>query len=111
MRTVSYNQQLLTTALLTKNKSKYKHMTTVREKWTDYERVQIIRHHRTFGMANLHLLVKSISRHSHKSTELELSRFNKWIKTGVMDFGKKAKPGGRAGVVETYTRIIQTLGI
>lgn len=86
-------------------------MTKTRTKWTDYERVQVIRHYRTFGKANLHILVASISRHSHKSTELELSRFDTWFRTGVMDFGKKAKPGGRAGVIDSYTRIIQTLGI
>ena len=86
-------------------------MIKTRTKWTDYERVQIIRHHRTFGKANLHILVSKISTHSHDSVMCELMRFNDWIKTGVMEFGKKKKPGGRAGVIETYTRIIKDLGI
>ena len=86
-------------------------MTKTRTKWTDYERVQIIRHHRTFGKANIHLLAASISRHSYDSVACELMRFDDWIKTGIMEFGKKKKAGGRSGVIETYTRIIQTLGI
>jgi hypothetical protein len=86
-------------------------MTKTRTKWTDYERVLVIRHHRTFGRANLHLLVDNISKHSQDSVMCELMRFDDWIKTGIMEFGKKKKPGGRKGVIETYTRIIQTLGI
>ena len=85
-------------------------MTNTRTKWTDYERVQVIRHHRTFGRANLDILVASISNHSYDSVKLELDRFDIWLRTGIMEFGKNKKPG-RKGVVESYTRIIQTLGI
>ncbi len=80
-------------------------------KWSDYERVQIIRHHRMFGKANMRLLTDNIKSHSPDAVMCELMRFDDWIKTGIMQFGRVKKPGGRKGTIKVYTRIILTLGV
>lgn len=87
-------------------------MTKKYQKWSDYERTQLISHYRKFGKANKEILASKMPHRSLDSVSCEVDKFDEWQRTGVMEYGSKWKHrNNRAGTRATYTRIIQELGI
>lgn len=79
-------------------------------KWSDYERMLIISHNRKFGIANVEILCQKMPNRSFSSINCELKKFDCWLKTGIMEFKSSEKHRQeRAGVRETYTRLISEL--
>lgn len=80
--------------------------------WSDYERALLITHYRKFCKANLEKLLEKMPYRTLEGIYCEINRFHIWQKTGIMSFAPVSKhKDERAGTRETYTRIIEELGI
>ena len=80
--------------------------------WSDYERALVVQHQKSFGRGANKVLFSKLSYRSKGSVWCELTRFDDWKRTGIMEFGCNPKhKGGRKGVIATYIRIIKDLGL
>lgn len=84
-------------------------MTKKYKKWNDYERSMIIMHYKKFCLANRESLWTKIPGHSIGSINCEISRYDNWLRTGVLEFEKAKTNNLRPGSVEKYIRIINDL--
>lgn len=81
-------------------------------KWTDLDRAVIITHHRKWGVANKETLYDKLSHRGVATIDCELSRFDCWRKTGIMEFKASQKYANhRAGTIEKYKNLINLLNL